>query len=122
MIRRPAATLDQVVTVIRGHRFRHATEDELQEGLAEALAGAGYRVEREARLTPRDRIDLLVDTIGVEVKVAGVPRDVERQLSRYAASERITALVLVTNRARHRPPDEINGKPVVVASLLGAAL
>lgn len=120
--RRPAATTDAVLEVIRAHRFHHATEDELQAGLAEALTAAGYRVEREARLSARDRIDLLVDAVGVEVKIAGIPRDVERQLARYAESDRVRELVLVTNRARHRPPATMNGKPVAVASLIGAGL
>lgn len=119
---RKAATVADVVEVVRRHRFRHATENELQAGLAAALGAGGYRVVREARLSARDRIDLLVDTIGVEVKIAGVPRDVDRQLLRYAQSARITGLVLVTNRARHRPPVELNGKPVAIASLLGAGL
>lgn len=122
MNRRPAATTEAALDVVHAHRFRHATEDELQQGLAEALAAAGYRVEREARLNTRDRIDLLVDAVGVEVKIAGIPRDVERQLERYALSDRVRALVLVTNRARHRPPTTMNGKPVAVASLLGAGL
>jgi hypothetical protein len=118
-----SSTAEAIAVVIRAHRFHHATESELQEGIAAALVVAGYRVEREVRLSARDRIDLLVDRmIGVEVKIAGEPRAVARQLARYAASDQIRGLVLVTNRVRHRPLPLMHGKPVVVASLLGAGL
>ena len=114
--------VDAILAVIHSCRFRHANESDLQAGLARALTDAGYEVQREVRLNARDRIDLLVARVGIEVKVAGVPRDVERQLGRYARSDLVDALVLVTTRARHRPPDTMHGKPVRVASLLGAAL
>lgn len=111
----------RVVLAVTGARFRFASEEELQRGIAAALADAGVGAEREVRLTPRDRIDLLAGRVGVEVKVAGLARDVERQLARYAASDRVDALVLVTTRAGHRPPEEINGKPVLTV-FLGARL
>lgn len=123
IIRRPAATVDGVVAVIAAHRFGHATEDELQEGLAGVLIRAGYSVEREARLSARDRIDLLVDRIGIEVKVGGSAGDVVRQLDRYAASEGLDALVLASSRRHHLAiPAALNGKPVVVVSLMAGAL
>lgn len=116
-------TASDVAAAICRHSFRYASEDELQAGVAGVLAAAGFAVEREVRLSLRDRIDLLVDgCVGVEVKIAGIPSSVERQMRRYAESDRLTGLVLVTNRARHRPAASMCGKPVVVASLLGAAL
>lgn len=115
-------TAEELVTVLRAHRFRHATEDELQEGIAAALISGGFEVEREVRLGARERIDVLVGTVGIEVKIAGDGRAVERQLARYAEHACIDELVLVTSRARHRPPDEIGGKPVHVVSLIGAGL
>lgn len=115
-------TTQDIAAIVRRSRLRYANEDELQEGLAAALTAAGARVEREVRLTSRDRIDLLVGTIGIEVKIAGDARRVERQLERYAASDRVTDLILVTNRARHTPPGMIDGKPVTRILLLGAGL
>lgn len=111
-----------IVAVIHRAQLRYATEAELQEGVAFALTAAGFVVRREVPLTARDRIDLLVGRIGVEVKIAGMPRNVDRQLLRYAQSDLVDALLLVTNRARHRPPTTLNGKPVLVASLLRAGL
>jgi hypothetical protein len=123
MIDGVAVTVDQVVAVIAAHRFGHATEAELQDGVAEALAIAGYRALREVRLSARDRIDLLVDRVGVEVKVGGSAAGVARQLERYAASGEVDALVLASSRRHHLAmPGRLGGKPVVVVSLMTGAL
>ncbi len=71
---------------------------------------------------PSEKVDpaCLAGGIGIEVKVAGSPPEVGRQLRRYAAFPQIEALLLVTTRARHlRMPTEIAGKPVRVAWLSG---
>src|SRR5258708_35581089 len=81
-----------IIDVLATHRFSYATEDDLQRGLAAALAGAGFDVEREVRLDNRSRIDLLVGRVGVEVKVAGAATSVLRQLRRYALSDRVDGL------------------------------
>lgn len=106
-----------IVEALEGYRFNFGNEDELQAGLAGALRNAGYEVEREVRLDGRSRIDLLVEGVGIEVKVKGKAADVLSQCERYAAQDRIEALVLVTTSARHRLPHSINGKPVRVVSL-----
>jgi hypothetical protein len=48
-------------------------------------------VEREVRLNARDRIDLLVDRVGIEVKVTGAWRDVERQLAATSSPTSLTS-------------------------------
>jgi len=48
--------------LLGAHRFHWNTEDDLQAGLAGCLGQFGYPVEREVRLSVRDRIDLLVLT------------------------------------------------------------
>jgi hypothetical protein len=115
-------TAAAVAAAIRARRYRYATEEDLQQGILEALIGQGFAARREVRLSPRNRIDLLVGRIGIEVKVGGIGRNVERQLARYAASDLIDGLVLVTNRARHQPPATIDGKPVELVWLSGVAL
>jgi hypothetical protein len=96
-----ALTAYDVVHAIARHRFLWATEDDLQRGLTGALEQDGFAVQREVRLNARDRVDLLIGRIGVEVKIAGARRDVERQLARYLKSERIAELILVTSKADH---------------------
>lgn len=119
---RPAQpiTAGAVAAAIRAHRYHHAHEDGLQEGIMQALTAAGIPAEREVRLAPRDRVDVLSGGVGVEVKVAGSPESVLAQLQRYATHDRITALVLVTTRSRHRAmPETVGGKPLEVIYLGG---
>lgn len=96
--------------------FEIATQDGVEAVLRELL-GAGA-VQREYVLGPQDRPDFLVHgCIAIEVKIKGArKRLVFRQLTRYAAHERVTALILVTNLAMGLPA-EIGGKPVHVVSL-----
>lgn len=109
--------ISDVADIFAAARFNFGNEEQLQLGLTEALRAAGHAVEREVRLDGQNRIDLLVGTIGVEVKVAGKPDDVLAQVTRYCHSDLIEGLVLVTTRMRHRLPAEINHKPVRVVSL-----
>jgi hypothetical protein len=107
--------VDEVLGALRRCRFLHATELDLQEGIAGALTAGGLGVRREVPLSARDRIDLLVDRVGIEVKIAGSWRDVQRQLERYAESDQIDELVLVTTKPLHnRVAAVMNGKPVRV--------
>lgn len=125
------ATLTHVAKLIESTRFNYCSEDELQQGLAELLALAGYTAAREVRLSGADRIDLMVIAkgqqvdlrtpqppgVGIEVKVSGSSSGIVRQLTRYASHQRIAALVLVTNRAAHDVPTMLNGKPVFVVRI-----
>jgi len=114
-------TLDKVLAAIRGHRFRYTNEDELQEGIAAALAASGLEPLREVSLSDSDRIDIFVDPVGIEVKVAGSQTHPWGQLKRYAEHDAIQSLVLVTNRT-YQLPDEVGGKPLRLVSLAGMGL
>lgn len=116
--------LDDIVATIGSHRFLWATEDDLQQGLAQALDAAGRAVSREVRLNAHDRIDLLVGHVGIEVKTTGAWRDVQRQLHRYLESDLIDELVLVSAKAVHRriPQGTIAGKRLFVHQLEASGL
>lgn len=109
------AELHQVMDVLRSTRFLWATEDELQRGVAEAFAAAGLGFVREARLDSHSRPDFLVGRVAVEVKVAGAQGAVYRQLARYARSDQVDAVVLVTACASHGRWSElgVGAKPVL---------
>lgn len=112
-------TAPLIASTLRRYRFRYyANERDLQDAIAHVLRQERLPVEREARLDAHSRVDLLVARFVVEVKIAGGANAVRRQLERYAASERVDGLVLVTTRARHVYPDAIGGKPLEVVSLL----
>lgn len=111
------AELHQVMDVLRSTRFLWASEDELQRGVAAAFTDAGLVFVREARLDSHSRPDFLVGRVAVEVKVAGAEGAVYRQLIRYARSDQVDAVVLVTACARHGKWSELVGvgtKPVLM--------
>ncbi len=122
----PPATAQVMEALTRG-RFRYRNEGQLHEGIMIALNAAGIKIDsshHEVCLdTPADRIDfLLPGGVGIEVKVDGQPAAVWRQLVRYAASDRVTELLLVTTRAKHavgRVETTLNGKPMNVLVLRG---
>lgn len=128
----PAATtaglteeIDSIVKALTAGRLSYCCETDLHEGMTQALLQAGIYVgpgHREVRLSPADRIDFLRPSgLGVEVKIKGPTAPVWRQLRRYADSERVTGLLLVTTVTRHAvgAPQALNGKPVRTLVLRG---
>lgn len=116
---------ERVRGVIGSYRYAFIDEKDLQDGIAEALARGGLGFEREVRLAPRDVVDFLVEGgVGVEVKVEGAVGAILRQLARYARSDRVKALLLVTRKMQHagRFPSELGGKPLLVTTLEASAL
>jgi len=106
-------------------RFRCNNEKELQAGIFQALTTLEVPFVPEYPLTVEERIDFYapVEGIGIEVKTndsrgGAALSTVTRQLWRYAKSEEIKALILITTRSKHRelPPD-ILGKPLLVIYL-----
>lgn len=114
-----------VMALLSRARFNYVDEHDLHRGITALLSENGVTVgadDREVSLSPRDRIDFLLPSgLGIEVKVAGTPGDVWRQLGRYAGHERVARLLLVTTRARHARggPLELAGKPVGYIVLRG---
>lgn len=117
-------TPSELVHVITRTPLRYATEAQLQEQLAAALTASGNDVTREVVLSDgSSRIDLMVGRIGLEVKVKGSLPDVRRQLSRYARTGDLDALILVTSRsAHHAIPATLAGIPLHLCSLVGVRL
>jgi hypothetical protein len=111
-----------LVSLLRGHRFDLSSEDQLQRGIEHLLRASTFQWEREVMVTPRDRIDFLVEGCGVECKIDGTGPGVIRQLHRYAQQDAIRELLLVTTKSRHLNglPTELNGKPVRGLVLTGA--
>lgn len=115
----PTHTPEQIVRLLHGHRFDLSTEKHLQEGVETAFKAAGVTFEREKRISPKDILDFLIaGGIAVECKMRNKARkiDIFKQISRYAESPDVTAIVLASNIAMGLPA-EINGKPVYAASL-----
>lgn len=105
-----------IATALRARRYVYASEAELQGQLATVLAERGMPVRREVRLDHRDRIDLMVGDIGIEVKVKGQRTPIS-QLLRYSEHDQVGGLLLVTTRAAELE-DTVGGKPAAVVSLI----
>lgn len=107
-------TVSDLAAYLRAWRFAFASEAELHAGITKALTEEDWTFEHEVTLSPRDRIDFLVErSIGVEVKVKGRRAAVEDQLARYAEHDRLKALVLVTTRVQLTAVSPVLGmKPV----------
>lgn len=112
-----------------------STEAELQELIGKLLHDClpvTHGLLKEVRLSARDRPDFLVRPytpyesapgVAIEVKIGGSLSDLTRQLARYAESERVTGLVVVTTKAQHcRLPPTLSGKPIAVVSLVDFTL
>lgn len=114
--------VNELVQQLRRQRYRVGQEAWLQMDIEAALAALGVIFEREARLSTRDRIDFLIDGgIGIEAKTRCAPRQIFRQLERYAEHDAITSLILISGTATGLP-GVINGRPLFYISTGRAAL
>lgn len=87
-------------------------EYDLHRLVMDALDAASLPWEHEVRLAPRCRIDLLCGSVGIEIKRGAVDkRRILQQLTRYAACEQVSALILVTEKTVPLP-HALCGKPV----------
>jgi hypothetical protein len=113
-------TIDELADALGRVRFRYASEDELQEGIEGATRKLfpDAKVMREVILSARDRIDLMVDGFGVEVKVAGATRSLRAQVERYVEHDDVEGVVIVTSRTMHLGiPPFLNGKPIRILAI-----
>ena len=116
-------TLMALNVLLRRQPLRLRQEKQAQMDLEEALTVAGLPFRREVELAEGDIIDFLVGpagaVVGIEMKIKAPRRAIYRQLNRYAASDKLQALLLLTATPMGLP-EAIQGKPAYVLSL-GAA-
>jgi hypothetical protein len=113
------ATLEGIIGLLESRRFNAQTESELQTAIAQTFEGAAIAFVREYRLSPRDRIDFKIGRVGIEVKIGGSNAALIRQVHRYAQSDALDSIIIVTTRSQHWVPTEsINGRNVVLVSLV----
>jgi hypothetical protein len=112
-------TLEGLIGLLERYRFAGQTENELQAAIARAFEEEAIAFEREYRLSPQDRIDFKVGRVGIEVKIGGSNAALIRQVHRYAQSDALDSIIIVTTRASHYiPADSVNGRTVVMVSLV----
>jgi hypothetical protein len=120
------SALDTVRGVLRMYAFAPACEADLQVQVANVLGVHGIEVDREV-VAERGRYDLLVRLpsarVVLELKLGASAPAVERQAQRYALTDGVDAVAVVTTSNRlaaalARPGDgTLGGKPFAVIAL-----
>lgn len=106
-------TAEELCRYIDGVPYGFNTESELQLGISGRLTSVGVVHRREVQLTPTDRIDFMIGRLGAEVKTKGGRSALLRQLHRYAQSEEVDELLLITTSPPlARIPNTVVGIPV----------
>ena len=110
-------SLSGFLEILKTYRYSVGSEERFQRGVEQALRRHGIVFLREHQLgAPYGRIDFYLPDVkvGIELKVKGSPSQVLRQLHRYAYCPDISALILLTARARLAfSPMQVNGRPLV---------
>lgn len=114
----------EVTTLLSRYRIMGLAEAIVQDQIERALRKEGVAFEREVELAPGDRIDFMIEGVGVEVKTKGTRAQIIRQLARYIRNDRIEEIVLAatSRRVLAGMPDEITGTPVTKHLLQGGLL
>ncbi len=109
---------ERIIAALRELRSPFALyEQDIHQVVARRLTDAGLPFLHEKPLTPGCRIDFWCEGVGIEIK-KGKPRPAAllEQLRRYAVSDEIAALVVLTQRSV-RLPASVCGKPLVQITL-----
>ena len=109
---------ERIIAALRELRSPFALyEQDIHQAVARRLTDAGLPFLHEKPLTPGCRIDFWCEGVGIEIK-KGKPRPAAllEQLRRYAVSDEIAALVVLTQRSV-RLPASVCGKPLVQITL-----
>jgi len=95
--------MNQIAKIIQSYEFVYQNETELQEQIESVLKDNDIPFEREYSLDKDSRIDFYLpeSKTGIEVKVKSGAAVVSKQLHRYAKSNQIDNLMLVTTRMDH---------------------
>ena len=107
----------ELVSLLAPHSAARFSEAELQSSVEDLLRKGAVSYEREVEVDG-GRIDFLIGTIGLEIKIDVPVNGVSRQLLAYAQGDRISELVLLTLKRQHkRVPSRLAGKRVHVVAL-----
>lgn len=117
-------TAVEVSDLLARYRIIGMTESVVQDQIERALRQGGIDYQREVELAPGDRIDFMVGSVGVEVKIKGTRSQIIRQLARYIRNDRVEEIVLAatSRRVLAGVPDEITGMHVTKHLLQGSLL
>ena len=112
-----------VIAALSGKRYTYNAEIRLHAGLPAPLDDRDIAYERELHVTG-GRIDFVVGSVGVEVKIKGSVDALRRQIERYSEDDRFAEFLVVTTKPIHRAVNGVtaNGKRVRVLTIGGLSL
>jgi hypothetical protein len=117
--------MNQLVEIIRAalakYRLTFADEKQLQDQLAKIFLAEGLHFNREVSISPKDRLDFLIQEIAIEVKVGGSEESHLRQMKRYNDHPMVAGTLLISTR-KYNLPETLSGKPVAGISIGGNRL
>lgn len=117
--------LKELDSLLKQYNFNYTCEADLQVGIKEVFETLESPFQSECILSKEDRIDFYwpETMIGVEVKIKHSLSALTRQVHRYVQHESIRGILIVSAKARlNQIPQMINGKPVLIHSLVGSLL
>lgn len=117
-------TTKEIIRKLRKQRIAIYNEKQVQQDIFKFLQTVYKKehfIQREYRLDSKNIIDILFDVIGIEVKLAGSPKDIYYQCERYCQFEAVGQLILITTKVM-RLPSMINNKLCFVYNLSEAWL
>ncbi len=113
-------SLDEIVDILSGIKLDPARlESNIVEVAQRVLLEKGIETDREVTVARGSRVDLLSkDGVAIEMK-KGKPntKRVAKQIERYATSEKVKAIILVSERGLVSHLTTANGKPVRYVAL-----
>jgi hypothetical protein len=118
------SSAEEVAKILGRYRLTFHSEGELQTAIGEILTEEKIAHEREVRLDARNRLDFLCDGgLAIETKLAANkgPAALRRQLQRYAVSDRVSAILVVSSGFISGVPDILDGKPITFHFLVGSS-
>lgn len=88
----------RIVAILSRVQISLSSEEAAHRDVLAAIIAQGLPARSEVRLDAKSRIDLMVEGVGIEIKVgrSHSRREVFAQLTRYAEFPQITALILAT--------------------------
>lgn len=122
---KPETWLKTLDDLLKQYNFNYGNESELQDGIMEVFQTLDEPFTSECIISKADRIDFYWPgpQIGVEVKIKHSLSALTRQVHRYVQHESIKGILIVSGKIRlSEIPQTINGKPVLIHSLVGSLL
>lgn len=125
----PKYVVELLKTLLTSRRMSSSDEYRLQREVGDLLCNcSALKYWPEFRLDPKgkDRIDFYFpdSKVGIECKVKAGGGDTNRQLLRYAMTQKVTHLVLLTSRPHESLPAffEVEGKQIPLTVIQLATL